>query len=158
MAVGRPFEMRLWGLVLCFPLWADTWCSVCVPPPLPSQATGGARRPRRTRPSDRSTSATSPCPPASPSRRSSPWRSPGGNRRPSGTPSVSWPRSGSDGGRARERGALRASSGREPGTGRTWAEELLRGASDEEADLALPAGFRDLAASSGGKGAQDARL
>lgn len=64
------------------------------------KATADAPWPRRTRACIPSTSAMSPCPPASLSSRSSPWQNPSGSRRCSGTPSINSPPSRNEGGRA----------------------------------------------------------
>lgn len=65
------------------------------------KATAGALWPHHTRACIQSTSATSPCPPVSPSNRSLPWQSQRGSPRSFGTPSTNSPLLGS------ERGGLR---------------------------------------------------
>lgn len=64
------------------------------------KATVGSLWPHRTRTYTPFISATSPCPPASLSSRSSPWQSPRGSLLCSGTPSVSSPLSRNENGRA----------------------------------------------------------
>ena len=86
----------------------------------PPQATAAAPRPPRSRACGRFTSATSPCPAACRSSRCSPWPSPRGSRRSSGTLSTSSPPSGSDGAGARGPGAERPPWGPTPAEDRTW--------------------------------------
>lgn len=86
----------------------------------PPQAMAAAPRRPRSRACGPSTSATSLCPAACRSSRCSPWLSPRGSRRSSGTPSTSLPPSGSDGAWAQGPGAERPPWGSSLAKDRTW--------------------------------------
>lgn len=75
------------------------------------KATAGAPWPHRTRTYIPSTSAMSPCPPASLSSRCLPWQNPRGSRLCSGTPSINSPLSRNENGcRASTRVAVKSTS------------------------------------------------